>query len=119
MSSNISLKHNLMKLTGATLMDITGKAGPVQCLVIPVEMSGLFKGENAVYMDSTAIPLATLKEGKKDTHIIKQAVAKDKFAAMTDEEKKAIPIMGNAIVWGESTGTSSAPKTQAAPPSWL
>lgn len=109
-----------MKLTGATLMDITGKAGPVQCLVIPVEMAGLFKGENAVYMDSTAIPLTTLKEGKKDTHIIKQAIEKTKFAAMTDDEKKAIPIMGNAIVWGESTDTAtSVTKASVAPPSWL
>lgn len=118
-NNNISLKHNLLKLNGATVMNIKGKAGDVECLVIPIEMASLFKGQSGVYLDSTAMPLTSPKADSKDTHLIKQSFGKEKFAAMTDEQKKAIPIMGNAIVWGGESSTPAASSTPSTPPSWL
>ena len=62
--------------------------------------------------------LSAPKDGSKDTHLIKQSFSKEKFAAMSEDEKKAIPIMGNAIAWG---GETVAPKESkpAEKPSWL
>lgn len=118
-TGNISLKTNLLTLQGATRMDIKGKNGDVKCLVIPIELANLYDGEKGVYLDQTALPIANPKEGSKDTHIIKQSFGKEKFAAMTQEEKNAIPIMGNAIAWGDTGAAKTETKTNAAPPSWL
>ena len=117
--SNISLKQNLLALTGATRMDIDGKNGKVKCLVIPIGMANLFDGEKGVYLDSTAIPLTNPLEGSKDTHLIKQSFSKEKFAAMSEDEKKAIPIMGNAIVWGGGSDATPKESKSAEKPSWL
>ena len=121
MSNNISIKTDLLKLQGATRMDINGKNGPVKCLVIPIELANLYDGEKGVYLDQTAIPLTNPREGSKDTHLVKQSFGKEKFAAMSEDEKKAIPIMGNAIVWGESgsTGTAKSETKSTTPPAWL
>lgn len=119
MANNISLKHNLLTLKGATRMDIDGKAGKVKCLVIPIEMANLYDGEKGVYMDSTAIPLTSPRADSKDTHLVKQSFSKDKFNAMSDDEKKAIPIMGNAIVWGETSAPAATNNATTSKPDWL
>lgn len=119
MANNISIKNNLLALEGATVMNIKGKNGEVKCIVIPIEMASLYHGEKGVYLDTTAIPLTNPREGSKDTHLVKQSFGKEKFNAMSEEEKKAIPILGNAIVWGESGGSSAAAKTTAKTPDWL
>jgi hypothetical protein len=116
--SNISIKHDLKKLAGATVMPV-GK-NSTQCIVIPIEMAGLFyNGTGGVYLDSTAIPLTNPKDGSKDTHIVKQQISKEKYAAMTDEERKAQPIIGNAIVWDSQSTAKTETKTNSAPPNWL
>lgn len=118
MSNNISIKVDLQKLAGATIMPV-GK-NQTECIVIPIEMANLFKGEKGTYIDLTAIPLTNPREGSKDTHLVKQSFGKEKFAAMSEDEKKAIPIMGNAIVWGESGSTGAAKETKSTtPPAWL
>jgi len=122
MAGNLSIKQDLLKLKGAVLMNIKGKGGvEVECLVIPVEIANLYKGASAVYLDSTALPLNNPKAGSKDTHLVKQSFGKDKFNAMSEQEKKDIPIMGNVIDWDKANGTSSTPSpaTQSTPPTWL
>lgn len=119
MSNNISIKIDLQKFAGATIMPV-GKNN-TECIVIPIAMANLFKGEKGTYADLTAIPLTNPKEGSKDTHLIKQSFGKEKFAAMSEDEKKAIPIMGNAIAWGDggSTGGAAKENKPAEKPSWL
>ncbi len=117
MANNISIKIDLQKFNGATVMPV-GK-NQTECIVIPIEMAGLFKGTKGIYADLTAIPLASPKADSKDTHLIKQSYSKEKFAAMSEEQKKAIPIMGNAIVWGGESSQPAAPSTPSTPPSWL
>lgn len=116
---SIGIKIDLQKLPGATVMPV-GKNN-TECIVIPIEMASLYKGAKGIYLDLTAIELTSPKADSKDTHLVKQALPKEKFAAMTEEQRKAIPILGNAIDWGKSsTGSGSAPKQeQSAPPSWL
>jgi hypothetical protein len=116
---NITTKTDLLKLKGAVIMPV-GK-NQTECIVIPIEMASLYKGANAVYFETTSIPLKELKPDRKDTHLVKQSFSKEKFAAMSEEEKKVIPILGNAIVWGENSNnnSSSTPAAPTAAPDWL
>lgn len=117
---NITGKIDLQKLQGATIMEL-GK-NKTKCIVLPIEMAGLYAGEKGTYLDWTAIPLKEVKADRKDTHFIKLSVSKDKFNAMTEEQKSEIPILGNAIAWPDSGSqkTESKPTSgNSAAPSWL
>lgn len=117
--SNITIKLDLQKLAGATVMAV-GKNN-TECIVIPIAMANLYKGTKGTYLDLTAIELTSPKSDSKDTHLVKQALSKEVFGSMTEEQKKAIPILGNAIDWGKSNSgsTSSNNIPPAAAPSWL
>ena len=94
--SNLNIKLNLQNLHCACRYE-KGVAGPVECLIIPLEKNHLFKGEKGVYLDLTAFELKERKENK--THLIKQTLPKEVFKAMTDEQKRATPILGDVSVW--------------------
>lgn len=91
-------KLNLLKLKRAGIMQIQGRTGVLRCLVIPVEDNNIFvtTDENnhpkAAYIDLTAWELKNPKYD--ETHIIKQSLPKEVREKITDEEKKAIPILG-------------------------
>lgn len=91
-------KLNLLKLKRAGIMQIQGRTGVLRCLVIPVEDNNIFvtTDENnhpkAAYIDLTAWELKNPKYD--ETHMIKQSLPKEVRKKMTDEEKKAIPILG-------------------------
>ncbi|HLP03836.1 MAG TPA: hypothetical protein VK152_00265 [Paludibacter sp.] len=92
MKENLSIKVNLTKIPGAALVDIKGNTSTKKCIVIPIEGSNLFVGEKGVYLNMTAI---ALKEPKyDDTHLVKQAIEKEKYNAMSKEQQDAIPIIG-------------------------
>lgn len=79
-------------------MQIQGRTGVLRCLVIHVEDNNIFvtTDENnhpkAAYIDLTAWELKNPKYN--ETHMIKQSLPKEVREKMTDEEKKAIPILG-------------------------
>lgn len=91
-------KLNLLKLKRVGIMQIQGRTGVLRCLVIPVEDNNIFvtTDENnhpkAAYIDLTAWELKNPKYD--ETHMIKQSLPKEVREKMTDEEKKAIPILG-------------------------
>lgn len=96
----ITGKINLLNLIAAKKM-IKGAAGEVECLVIPIEKNKLFVGEKGVYLDIVAFDIK--KQGEsKDTHVVKQSLSKDEREKMTDEQLKAMPIIGNLTVFQES-----------------
>lgn len=70
----------------------------LRCLVIPIEENNIFisTDENnrpkAAYLDLTAWELKNPKY--EETHMIKQSLSKEIREKMTDEEKKAMPILG-------------------------
>jgi len=106
--ANISIKLNLKSLKSVE-MKMKNKAGnQVDCLVIPIAENNLFKGEKGVYLDITAMELKNPTNGSKDTHLLKQNLQKDVYANMSDEQKKAMPILGNAIYWGKSGTTQES-----------
>lgn len=115
--NNISIKLNLKSIPGA-LVDKYGKKD-TECIIIPIEYANLFKGEKGVYLDATAIELSKPKEGSKDTHLIKQALPKEVYNALSEDEKKAQPIIGNAIYWGSSTTASTEAKPATEKPDWM
>ena len=95
--ANLNIKLNLQNLICACRFEKGTVSGPVECLIIPLEKNHLFKGEKGVYLDLTAFELKERKENK--THLIKQQLPKEVFKAMTDEQKKATPILGDVSVW--------------------
>jgi hypothetical protein len=94
--SNLSIKLNLQNLVCACRFE-KGVAGPVECLIIPLEKNYLFKGEKGIYLDLTAFELREKKENR--THLVKQQLPKDVFKAMSDEQKKSTPILGDVTTW--------------------
>ena len=105
--ANLNIKLNLQNLICACRFE-KGTAGPVECLIIPLEKNHLFKGEKGVYLDLAAFELKEKKENK--THLIKQQLPKEVFKAMTEEQKRSTPILGDVSVWEhtEAEPTSSS-----------
>jgi hypothetical protein len=85
------LKHSIQKFKGST--------GVVDCLVIPIDINKLYRGEKGIYLDMVAFEVKEKKEGNKDTHIIKQSFSKDDRDKMTEDQQKAMPILGNMRIW--------------------
>jgi hypothetical protein len=99
MSNNLNVKVNLQNLKCACRFE-KGKDGPVECLIVPLEANHLFKGEKGVYLDLTGFELKEKKDSR--THLLKQHLPKEVFQAMSDEEKRATPIMGDVSTWEHS-----------------
>lgn len=90
--ANYSIRLDLLKVKGAFLTKIKGRTATKDCLVIPVDGSGLFVGEKGVYLSLTA---SEMREPKYDeTHSIRVSLDRAAYDALTDEERKAIPYVG-------------------------
>lgn len=105
---SISIKINALKFKGAATKDFPNKSGEaITYLMIPVKKNHFYVSEKGIYIDVTA---HEFKGTGKDTHIIKQKLPADITSAMSEEEKKALPIIGNAIDWDKG----NAPVAQKA-----
>ena len=106
----ISVKINLAALKNAAIIT-SGKNKDVDCILIPIEQNHLFRSEKgAVYLDVIGFETAPEKRKGKDTHMAKQSLDKKVLDAMSEDEKKAMPILGNFIDWdqsGESQGSQT------------
>ena len=91
--SNLSIKVNLLQLSNAAVINLRGKAATKRCLVIPVDDANLYVGQKGCYLNLTAIEMQNSQYG--DTHCIKQNYDKAIYDAMTDEQRKAVPIIGS------------------------
>jgi hypothetical protein len=111
--NNISGKINLLMLNGA-VKKMKSKSGEIECLIIPIELNHLFKGEKGIYLDIIGFELSNKKEGSKDTHLVKQSLSKDVRDLMSEDEIKGMPIIGNLSVWGD-TGANQEPITKPDP----
>jgi len=90
--ANYSIKADLLKLRGAFMMNLKGKTATKRCLCIPVDDAGLFVGEKGVYLNLTAVEMQEPKFG--DTHFVKVNLDRAAYDALSEEERKAIPILG-------------------------
>lgn len=90
--ANFNIKIDLFKLGGAFVTNIKGRTETKKCLCIPVDDARLFVGEKGVYLDLFAFEM---KERKyRDSHTVKQSLPSDVYQAMTDDERRAQPIIG-------------------------
>ena len=90
--ANYSIKTDLLKLQGAFVTDIKGKTATKRCVCIPIDESGLFLGKQGCYLNLTAIEMQNPRF--EDTHCLKVAYDKVIYERMTEEQKKAQPIVG-------------------------
>lgn len=90
--ANFSIKTDLLKLKGAFVTNLKGKTATKRCLIIPVDDAGLFIGEKGVYLNLTAIEMQNPKFS--ETHCVKVSLDKKRYEAMSEEERKAQPIIG-------------------------
>lgn len=118
MANNITTKLNLSGLKSVIKPQTRKDGTTTDCLVIPIAENNLFRGEKGVYLDLSHIPLKEPgKDGRKDTHLVKQSLPKEVYDSMSDDERKAMPIIGNSIEWtgggSNHVGNAEAPEVQA------
>lgn len=103
--ANISTRLNLLAIPGAVKHELEGKGGKkVKAVVIPIEYANLYEGEKGVYLDMIGFDLKKPELSRKDTHLVKQSLPKEK---QTDND----PILGSHIDWGKG---KSDPKVEVA-----
>jgi hypothetical protein len=90
----ITGKLNLLNLHAVKRFE-KGVAGPVECLIIPIEKNKLFVGEKGVYLDIVAFEIKDKKDDSKDDYLIKQSFSKDERAKMSEEQLRSVPILGS------------------------
>ncbi|HUW93316.1 MAG TPA: hypothetical protein VMV74_09135 [Bacteroidales bacterium] len=112
--SNVSAKINLMNLKVVRKM-INGQSGPVDCIVVPIEANHLFVGEKGIYLDIAGFEIKNPSGDSKDTHLLKQSLPKEMYQAMTDEQKRAQPILGNLRIWAGFTEAEPASNMESTP----
>lgn len=89
-----TLKLNLLNLKNAAVTRIKGAQETKLCMVIPIEDNHLYVGDKGVYLDVTAFELReTGRNG--DTHLLKQSLPKNAYQSMSEEERRAQPLLGS------------------------
>lgn len=95
--ANISTRLNLLAIPGAVKTELDGKGGKkVTAVVIPIEYANLYNGEKGVYLDLIGFDLKNPQADRKDTHLVKQSLPKEK---QTDD----MPILGSHTAWGQKS----------------
>ncbi|MCM8906809.1 hypothetical protein [Tenacibaculum finnmarkense] len=106
---NISINLNLTQLKHVR-KKMQGASGKVDCLIIPIKENDLFVGEKNISLSLSAFGLKSKRDNSKTTHIIKQQYSKELYDLLTDEEKREMPIIGDAVDWSQ---TELAPVSSA------
>lgn len=96
MEKNYSQKQNLLALPGAFVANIQGKTAKKRCLCIPIDEAHLYEGEKGVYLNLNMWATKDSKYG--DSHYLTLNLPKEVRDAMTEEQKKSLPILGNVKV---------------------
>lgn len=97
--SNISMKVNLTQLKHVK-RTLKGESGDVECLIIPIKENDLFVGEKNISINLSAFKIKEKKTDSKATHIVKQQLSKELYDLLSTEEKRSLPILGDAVYWG-------------------
>lgn len=93
----ITLKLNLTAFAHALMQSDKEKDEIILC--VPVKKNKFFLSEKRnVYLDVVGFEFENKNPDSRDTHLLKQSFTKDELLKMTDEQKKALPIIGNACV---------------------
>lgn len=91
--ANYGIRIDLLKLQGAFMRNLKGSTATKRCLIVPVDdCDSIFLGEKGCYLNMTGIEMENPQFN--DTHCIKGDLPKEKRDSLTDEQKRAIPILG-------------------------
>lgn len=98
--SNFQGKIDLLKLKNACVISVNGKSGAKKGVFIPIEDNSIFVSTDENNKAKGAYFNFAVFENKQptkfgDTHMIKQSLGKDEQSNMSEEEKRAMPILGN------------------------
>lgn len=98
-----TLKHGLVK----------GKTEGETLICIPVKANQLFLSEKGnVFFDIVGFEYDDKSDKQyKDTHLLKQSFSKEYLESLTEEQRKALPIIGNARVSESGKRSESAPNS--------
>lgn len=97
---NFQGKLDFLKFKNSCVISVKGKTGEKKGVFVPIEDNDIFvttdennKAKGAYFNFAVFENKQVGKYG--DTHMIKQSIGKDARLKMSDEEKRAIPILGN------------------------
>ncbi|MBQ8713058.1 MAG: hypothetical protein IJ551_09625 [Prevotella sp.] len=104
--ANYGIKVDLLKLQGAFTRNLKGKTTTKRCIIIPIdENPGMFLGEKGCYLNLSAFETQGNQYG--DTHLVKTDLPKEVRERMTEEQRRAVPILGNMRPIAPQQGTVS------------
>ena len=86
----LEVKLNLGALNKAIVIKNSKKR---KAILIPFDDNFVFEGEKGVYLTLNAFEMKDVKFNS--THLLKLKIPGDKYKAMTDAEKKSMPIVGS------------------------
>lgn len=97
---NFQGKLDFLKFKNSCVISVKGKTGEKKGVFVPIEDNNLFVSTDENNKAKGAYFNFAVFENKQvgkygDTHMIKQGIDKDTRSKMSDEEKRAIPILGN------------------------
>jgi hypothetical protein len=90
---NYQAKIDIKKLNKAFVMPIVGKTATIEYVCIPT--TEFYKGKNGELYCSMEIVERKQVGQYGDSHFVKQQLEKENYKALTEEQRKAIPILGS------------------------
>lgn len=88
---NYNIKIDIKKMKDVAFAKIKGRP----CVIIPTDVNPeLYVGAKGIYLNLVAFSLRTPSQFG-DTHLVKSSPDKAAVDAMSEDERKAIPILGN------------------------
>ena len=119
MANKLSISIDLQKMKNAKLLNI-GKDVKKRCICIPIDDNPeIFVGsEKGVYLGLIAIER---KEPGQygDTHLVKGSLPKKVWDTMSDEEKRAQPILGSIRPIGQVSANGNEEMEDEDIPEWM
>ena len=89
--SNYNIKIDLKKMKDVVFAKVNGR----KSVIIPVDVNTeIFVGEKGIYLSMSAVELRNPNQFG-NTHIIKPLLDKKDYEAMSEEQRRNIPILGN------------------------
>lgn len=107
---DLSLKIDLTKVPGAVRH--TNQKTGAKMLIIPLDGKWIFDGEKGCYLNAVARERREPSFG--NTHSVKISVDRKVFDAMSEEEKKSIPYIGDARELASQQQAPAQPTMQQA-----
>jgi len=106
--STLTSSIKLNKLKKVAVAKIKGKKESLECVIIPVKENHIFvdKKQGLIVLDLQHNEV----NNEYGSHIVKQNFPKEVWNAMSEEERKEIPILGNTKTWPAASEKEEEPE---------